>query len=46
MKTQRQIIFHEHYFLGFYAEKSEKVQEKIELALKIKDDYFNSKRGK
>ncbi|MEZ4890080.1 MAG: type II toxin-antitoxin system RelE/ParE family toxin [Crocinitomicaceae bacterium] len=35
MKTQRQIIFHEHYFADFYLELSEKVQEKIEYVFKI-----------
>jgi len=35
MKTQRQIIFHENYFLDFYLEQSEKVQEKIEYVFKI-----------
>ncbi|MFD2576112.1 type II toxin-antitoxin system RelE/ParE family toxin [Haoranjiania flava] len=35
MNTQRQIIFHEHYFIDFYIEQSEKVQEKIEYVFKI-----------
>jgi phage-related protein len=35
MNTERQIIFHKHYFLDFYLEQSEKVQEKIEYVLKI-----------
>jgi hypothetical protein len=35
MNTQRQIIFHEHYFIEFYVEQSEKVQEKIEYVFKI-----------
>ncbi len=35
MKTQRQIIFHEHYFTDFYLDLSEKVQEKIEYVFKI-----------
>lgn len=35
MNTQRQIIFHEHYFINFYIEQSEKVQEKIEYVFKI-----------
>jgi phage-related protein len=35
MNTQRQIIFYEHYFLDFYLEQSEKVQEKIEYVFKI-----------
>jgi phage-related protein len=35
MNIERQIIFHKHYFLDFYLEQSEKVQEKIEYVLKI-----------
>ena len=35
MNTQRHIIFYKHYFLDFYLEQSEKVQEKIEYVLKI-----------
>lgn len=35
MKTQRQIIFHEHYFMDFYLEQTESVQEKIEYVFKI-----------
>lgn len=35
MNTQRQIIFHEHYFIDFYVEQSRKVQEKIEYVFKI-----------
>jgi phage-related protein len=35
MNTNRQIIFHEHYFIDFYLEQSEKVQEKIEYVFKI-----------
>lgn len=35
MNAQRQIIFHEHYFIDFYVEQSEKVQEKIEYVFKI-----------
>lgn len=35
MNTQRQIIFHERYFIDFYVEQSEKVQEKIEYVFKI-----------
>ncbi len=35
MFTQRQIIFHEHYFTDFYLEQTEKVQEKIEYVFKI-----------
>jgi phage-related protein len=35
MNKERQIIFHKHYFLEFYLEQSEKVQEKIEYVLKI-----------
>lgn len=35
MNTQRQIIFYEHYFIDFYVEQSEKVQEKIEYIFKI-----------
>ncbi len=35
MNSQRQIVFHEHYFMDFYLEQSEKVQEKIEYVFKI-----------
>ena len=35
MKSQRQIIFHEHYFTDFYLEQTEGVQEKIEYVFKI-----------
>jgi phage-related protein len=35
MNIQRQIIFHKHYFLDFYLEQTEKVQEKIEYVFKI-----------
>ena len=35
MNKQRHIIFHKHYFLDFYLEQSEKVQEKIEYVFKI-----------
>jgi phage-related protein len=35
MNIQRQIIFHENYFMNFYLEQTEKVQEKIEYVFKI-----------
>ena len=35
MKTQRQIIFHEHYFVDFYVSQTVVVQEKIEYVFKI-----------
>ena len=35
MKTQRQIIFHEHYFVDFYLSQTVVVQEKIEYVFKI-----------
>jgi Phage-related protein len=35
MITQRQIIFHKHYFADFYLEQPENVQEKIEYIFKI-----------
>ena len=35
MNVQRQIIFHRGYFLDFYLEQPEKVQEKIEYVFKI-----------
>ena len=35
MNSQRQIIFHKHYFIDFYVEQNEKVQEKIEYVFKI-----------
>jgi phage-related protein len=35
MKIQRQIIFHEHYFIDFYLEQTVKVQEKIEYVFRV-----------
>ena len=35
MNGKRHIIFHEHYFINFYLEQTEKVQEKIEYVLNI-----------
>ena len=35
MKSQRQIIFYEHYFAEFYLAQNKKVQEKIEYVFKI-----------
>lgn len=35
MNSQRQIIFHGHYFTDFYLEQTEKLQEKIEYVFKI-----------
>ncbi|MBL0238105.1 MAG: type II toxin-antitoxin system RelE/ParE family toxin [Saprospiraceae bacterium] len=35
MNPQRQIIFYKHYFIDFYIEQTEKVQEKIEFIFKI-----------
>ena len=35
MDIQRQIIFHKHYFVDFYLEQSENVQEKIEYVFKV-----------
>jgi phage-related protein len=35
MNTQRQIIFYEHYFIDFYLNQTEKVQEKIEYVFNI-----------
>lgn len=35
MRTERKIIFHEHYFIDFYSEQSSAVQEKIEYVFKI-----------
>lgn len=35
METQRQIIFHGNYFMNFYLEQPEKVQEKIEFVFKV-----------
>lgn len=35
MKSERQIIFHEHHFIDFYLEQTEDVQEKIEYVFKI-----------
>ena len=35
MNPQRKIIFYEHYFIDFYLEQSEKVQEKIDFTFKI-----------
>lgn len=35
MNAERKIIFHEHYFMDFYLEQTEKVQEKIEYVFKV-----------
>lgn len=35
MNVQRQIIFYKSYFVDFYLEQPEKVQEKMDYALKI-----------
>lgn len=35
MKDPREIIFYESYFVDFYVEQSEKLQEKIEYVFKI-----------
>ena len=35
MNSQRQIIFHKHYFPDFYLEQNEKVQEKIEYVFQL-----------
>lgn len=35
MNFQRQVIFHEQYFIDFYLEQTERVQEKIEYVFKI-----------
>jgi phage-related protein len=35
MNVKRHIIFHKHYFIDFYLEQPEKVQEKIEYVFKI-----------
>jgi phage-related protein len=35
MRTPRQIIFHKHYFVDFYATQTLAVQEKIEYVFKI-----------
>ena len=35
MKVERQLIFHKHYFVEFYAAQTVKVQEKIEYVFKI-----------
>lgn len=35
MNSERHIIFHEKYFVDFYLEQTEKVQEKIEYVFKI-----------
>jgi phage-related protein len=35
METQRQIVFHGTYFVEFYLEQPEKVQEKIEFVFKV-----------
>lgn len=35
MRTERQIIFHEHHFVDFYAAQTKAVQEKIEYVFKI-----------
>ena len=35
MNVQRNIFFHKHYFVDFYLELPEKVQEKIDYVFKI-----------
>lgn len=35
MNVERNIIFYQHYFIEFYLEQNEKVQEKIEYVFKI-----------
>jgi len=35
MNVQRQITFHKHYFMDFYLEQPDKVQEKIDYVFKI-----------
>ncbi len=35
MKAHRQIVFYGNYFIDFYIEQSEKVQEKIEFVFKV-----------
>jgi phage-related protein len=35
MDAERQIIFHEHYFIDFYLEQTKGVQEKIEYVFKV-----------
>ena len=35
MTTERQIIFHEHYFQDFYAEQTDKVREKIGYVFRV-----------
>ena len=35
MKAQRQIIFYGNFFIDFYFEQTEKVQEKIEYVFKV-----------
>ena len=35
MAPQRQIIFHDSYFINFYIEQPEKLQEKIEYVFKV-----------
>ena len=35
INIERQIIFHEHYFVEFYLKQTERVQEKIEYVFKI-----------
>lgn len=35
MKSQRQIIFHEHHFIEFYLKQNDRVQEKIEYVFTV-----------
>lgn len=35
MKTERKIIFHSNYFLDFYVNQTEKIQQKIDYVFKI-----------
>jgi len=41
MNTEREIIFHKHYFVDFYLDQPEKVQEKIEYIFKIIRNVHN-----
>lgn len=35
MTTERQLVFHKHYFTDFYSAQTPKVQEKIEYVFKL-----------
>jgi len=41
MEKERQIVFHKHYFIDFYLNQTEKVQEKIDYVFKVLKTVHN-----